>query len=81
MQSLGFDALVYDYTPVPFDLDGSIMIPSLLKSRNMADDMHEYWCERGYLRIDPDPEGGRAHVDARSSGITTRKPTRRSANS
>ena len=53
LRSLGFDALVYDYTPVPFDLDGSIMVPSLLMSRNMADDMHEYWCERGYGRIDP----------------------------
>lgn len=53
VQSLGFEALVYDYTPVPFDLDGTIMVPSLLMSRNMADDMHEYWCGRGYGRIDP----------------------------
>ncbi|QPC88098.1 LuxR family transcriptional regulator [Mesorhizobium sp. NBSH29] len=51
--ALGFEGLVYDYTPVPFDLDGSIMVPSLLTSRNMADDMNEYWCERGYGRIDP----------------------------
>lgn len=53
MRSFGFEALVYDYTPVPFDIDGTIMIPSLLMSRNMADDMHEYWCGRGYGRIDP----------------------------
>jgi LuxR family transcriptional regulator len=52
-KELGFDGLVYDYTPVPFDLDGSLNIPSLLKLRNMAEDMHDYWCVRGYFRIDP----------------------------
>ena len=29
------------------------MIPSMLKLRNIADDMHDYWCDRGYFRIDP----------------------------
>lgn len=53
MKRFGFDALIYDYTPVPFDLAGDLMIPSLLKLRNIADDMHEYWCDRGYFRIDP----------------------------
>ena len=53
MKQLGFEALIYDYTPVPYDLDGAIMIPSLLKLRNISDDMHEYWCNRGYFRIDP----------------------------
>ena len=50
---LGYDALIYDYTPVPYDLDGTMMIPSMLKLRNIADDMHDYWCDRGYFRIDP----------------------------
>jgi LuxR family transcriptional regulator len=53
MKSLGFEALIYDYTPVPYDLDGEIMIPSLLKLRNISDDMHDYWFDRGYFRIDP----------------------------
>ena len=53
MKRLGFDALIYDYTPVPYDLAGDLMIPSLLKLRNISEDMHEYWCERGYFRIDP----------------------------
>jgi len=53
MKRLGFDALIYDYTPVPYDLAGDLMIPSLLKLRNISNDMHEYWCERGYFRIDP----------------------------
>ena len=53
MKAIGFEALIYDYTPVPYDLDGKIMIPSLLKLRNISDDMHEYWFDRGYFRIDP----------------------------
>ncbi len=53
MKAIGFEALIYDYTPVPYDLDGEIMIPSLLKLRNISDDMHDYWFNRGYFRIDP----------------------------
>ena len=53
MKQLGFDALIYDYTPVPYDLDGAVMIPSLLKLRNISEDMREYWFDRGYFRIDP----------------------------
>ncbi|MGZ2428004.1 helix-turn-helix transcriptional regulator [Rhizobium laguerreae] len=53
MKQIGFEALIYDYTPVPYDLDGAIMIPSLLKLRNISDDMHDYWFNRGYFRIDP----------------------------
>ena len=53
LSGLGYDALVYDYTPIPYDLDGAIMIPSMLKLRNIDDDMRDYWCDRGYFRIDP----------------------------
>ncbi len=53
MKSIGFEALIYDYTPVPRDLDGTIMVPSLLKLRNISEDMHDYWFDRGYFRIDP----------------------------
>jgi len=53
MKALGFEALIYDYTPVPYDLDGEVMIPSLLKLRNISEDMREYWFDRGYFRIDP----------------------------
>lgn len=53
MKGLGFEALIYDYTPVPYDLNGDVMIPSLLKLRNISADMHEYWFDRGYFRIDP----------------------------
>lgn len=53
MQAIGFEALIYDYTPVPYDLDGTIMVPSLLKLRNISEDMRDYWFDRGYFRIDP----------------------------
>ncbi|KAA1183575.1 LuxR family transcriptional regulator [Rhizobium tropici] len=53
MKAIGFEALIYDYSPVPYDLDGKIMIPSLLKLRNISNDMYEYWFDRGYFRIDP----------------------------
>jgi LuxR family transcriptional regulator len=53
MKTIGFEALIYDYTPVAYDLDGAIMIPSLLKLRNICGDMHDYWFNRGYFRIDP----------------------------
>jgi LuxR family transcriptional regulator len=53
MKGFGFDALIYDYTPIPYDVDGSLIIPSLLKLRNVPEDMHEYWCGRGYFRFDP----------------------------
>ncbi|WP_159947726.1 LuxR family transcriptional regulator [Rhizobium sp. 18065] len=53
IKGFGFDALIYDYTPVPYDLDGALMLPSLLKLRNISEDMREYWFEREYFRIDP----------------------------
>lgn len=53
MKKLGFGAMIYDYTPVPMKPDGHIAIPSLMKLRNVASGMHEYWCDRGYFLIDP----------------------------
>ena len=53
MRTMGFEALIYDYTPTPCDLGGEIEIPSLLKLRNVAGDMHDYWFKRQYFRIDP----------------------------
>ena len=53
MRNMGFEALIYDYTPMPCDLGGQIEVPSLLKLRNVADDMYDYWCNRDYFRIDP----------------------------
>ncbi|MBR0554511.1 autoinducer binding domain-containing protein [Ciceribacter sp. L1K23] len=53
MRQLGFEALIYDYTPTPCDIAGQVEIPTLLKLRNVAGDMYDYWCNREYFRIDP----------------------------
>jgi LuxR family transcriptional regulator len=53
VRSFGFDAMIYDYTPVPLDPDGTLIAPSVLKLRNISEDMHEYWFDRGYFQIDP----------------------------
>ena len=53
MRTMGFEALIYDYTPRPCGIGGEVEIPSLLKLRNVADDMHHYWCDCEYFRIDP----------------------------
>lgn len=53
MRQLGFEALIYDYTPTPCDIGGQVEIPTLLKLRNVAGDMYDYWCNRQYFRIDP----------------------------
>lgn len=53
MKKLGFCAMIYDYTPVPMNPSGHIAIPSLMKLRNIASGMREYWCDRGYFLIDP----------------------------
>ncbi|MFC4625814.1 autoinducer binding domain-containing protein [Daeguia caeni] len=53
MKPLGFEALIYDYSPSTFDMHGEMMGPSLMKLRNVSDDMAEYWAKKGYYRIDP----------------------------
>lgn len=53
VQALGFDALVYDYSPVPLDHEGALITPSVLKLRNTPRDWHSLWCEEGYYQIDP----------------------------
>ena len=53
MKPLGFEALIYDYSPSTFDMNGEMVGPSMMKLRNVNEDMQEYWAERGYFRIDP----------------------------
>ncbi|NBF06147.1 LuxR family transcriptional regulator [Pseudomonas sp. Fl5BN2] len=49
---LGFDALVYDYSPVPFDQEGELIIPGAMVC-NTPKDWLELWCDEGYYHIDP----------------------------
>jgi LuxR family transcriptional regulator len=53
MGDFGFDALIYDYTPARYDLQGAQMMPSVLELRNVDETMRDYWVERGYFRLDP----------------------------
>ncbi|MBI0437190.1 LuxR family transcriptional regulator [Dickeya dianthicola] len=53
VRQLGFDALIYDYTPVPLSLEGDLITPSLLRTRNVPDDMVSLWCQSGYYQVDP----------------------------
>jgi LuxR family transcriptional regulator len=52
-RQLGFDALVYDYTPVPMDPNGALITPSVLELRNTPSDWHALWCSEGFYQIDP----------------------------
>lgn len=52
-QTLGFDAVIYDYTPVPRSLEGELITPSLLRMHNVPDDMRQRWCDQGYYQVDP----------------------------
>lgn len=52
-QALGFDALVYDYSPVPVDHQGILLTPSVLRLRNTPNDWQALWCQAGYYQIDP----------------------------
>jgi len=52
-QALGYEALVYDYSPVPVDHEGALITPSVLKLRHTPPDWHSLWCQEGYYQIDP----------------------------
>lgn len=49
-QQLGFDALVYDYTPVPIDQDGALITPSVLELRNTRPTGTPYGAARASTR-------------------------------
>jgi LuxR family transcriptional regulator len=51
-RALGFDAVIYDYTPVPRSLEGTDHAVTA-EMRNVPDDMRRLWCERGYYQVDP----------------------------
>jgi LuxR family transcriptional regulator, quorum-sensing system regulator SdiA len=53
VKELGFDALIYDYSPVPLDHEGALITPPVLKLRNTPRDWYSLWCGEGYYQIDP----------------------------
>lgn len=53
VQELGFSALIYDFAPVPRSHDGVMIVPNIMRTRNVPDSFVELWCRDGYYRIDP----------------------------
>lgn len=49
----GFDAMIYDFSPVPTMPDGTLVIPSHLSHREAPADMRQLWCEQKYHQHDP----------------------------
>lgn len=53
VQELGFSSVIYDFTPVPRSHAGEMIIPNVLRTRNVPDSFAELWSRDGYYRIDP----------------------------
>ena len=49
----GFDAVIYDFSPVATTPEGALVIPSHLSHRAMPADMRHLWCEQKYHQHDP----------------------------
>jgi len=50
---LGFDGLIYDFTPVALGETGEVQDAALLELRNVDEGMRDLWFTRRYFRIDP----------------------------
>lgn len=53
MRGLGFDGMIYDYTPLSARCGNRIPIPSIFAQRNLGDEMWTRWSGDEYIRIDP----------------------------
>lgn len=53
MRGLGFDGMIYDYTPLSARCGSRIPIPSVFAQRNLGDEMWTRWSGDEYVRIDP----------------------------
>lgn len=53
VDAVGFDAVIYDYSPVATSPGGDLLTPTHLSQRNVPGDMRRMWCEQGYHQRDP----------------------------
>ncbi len=53
MRGMGFDGMIYDYTPLAARSDNRIPIPSVFAQRNLGDEMWTRWSGDEYIRMDP----------------------------
>ncbi len=52
-RSAGFDAVIYDFSPVATTPQGELVTPSFLSHRDTPSDMRQLWCEQRYHQRDP----------------------------
>jgi LuxR family transcriptional regulator, quorum-sensing system regulator SdiA len=50
---IGFDALIYDFTPVPTTPEGVLMTPSVIEPCNLPAEMRDLWVRQGLYQKDP----------------------------
>lgn len=50
---LGFDGLIYDFTPAAPGQRGRVRDPAVLALRNVDEEMRDLWFSSGYFQIDP----------------------------
>lgn len=53
MRGLGFDGMIYDYTPLAARTGKQVPIPSVFAQRNLGDEMQVRWSQDEYIRMDP----------------------------
>lgn len=53
MRGLGFDGMIYDYTPLAARAGTQVPIPSVFAQRNLGDEMPVRWAEDEFIRMDP----------------------------
>ncbi len=53
VRGTGFDALIYDFSPVATTPEGELLTPSHLSHRNVPSDMRHVWCAQRYHQHDP----------------------------
>lgn len=53
VQEIGFSSIIYDFAPVPRSHDGEMIVPNVLRVRNVPESFIDLWCRDGYYRIDP----------------------------
>lgn len=53
MRGLGFDGMIYDYTPLAARSGKRVPIPSVFAQRNLGDEMWTRWSGDEYIRMDP----------------------------
>nr|WP_295379375.1 LuxR family transcriptional regulator [Pseudoxanthomonas sp.] len=52
-RGIGFDAVIYDFAPVPTTPEGVLMTPSVVEPCNLPSEMRDLWVRQGLYQQDP----------------------------